>query len=156
MGFTLYKIFHEDTVIYLGRTKMPLSRRLYGHFFKKPLHREINIADATRIEYADFPTEADMFLYEIYFINCYHPVLNRDDKAKDELTITLPEVQWQEFESPLLQKWKGVLEERAEQERQRKALRKEFFKEKRAMKKELSEEDFAVWLAENEYRIAET
>lgn len=154
MGFILYKVFHGDTVIYLGRTKMPLSRRLYGHFFKKPLYREIDIADATKIEYADFETEADMFLYEIYYINRYHPMLNRDDKAKDELTITLPEVQWQKFESPLLEKWKGVLDERAEQERQRKICRKEFFKEKRAMKKDLSEEDFKAWLAENEYRIA--
>lgn len=155
MEFTLYKVFHEETIIYLGRTKLPLARRLYGHFFKKPMHRQINIADATKIEFASFQTEADMFLYEIYFINCYHPTLNRDDKAKDELTITLPEVQWQEFESPLVQKWKGVLDERAEQELQRKARRKAFFKEKRAMKRDLTEDAFTAWLTENEWRIAE-
>lgn len=63
--------------------------------------RELFIDQITKIEYATFKTQADMYLYEIYFINLWHPPLNKDDKAKDELTVTLPEVEWKLFETPL-------------------------------------------------------
>ena len=37
------------------------------------------------VEYALCETEADMFVYEVYYINRFKPALNKDDKAKDEL-----------------------------------------------------------------------
>ena len=66
--------------------------------FKKRLHKAIDIFSVTRIESAQFQTCADMYLYEIYYINTLHPMLNRDDAAPDELTVTLPEVPFIEFE----------------------------------------------------------
>ena len=50
-----------------------------------------------------------MFLYEIYYINRFKPALNRDDKAGDELTISLPELEFSLYLCGLLDKWKGEL-----------------------------------------------
>ena len=89
--YTIYKIFYgrpdgTEFVAYLGRTKQTINSRLRGHFFKLPMHKLIDIFSVTHIETATCQTEADMFLYEIYYINRFKPALNRDDKAGDELT----------------------------------------------------------------------
>lgn len=111
-GFILYKIYDENSgLLYLGRTKQDLQSRLRGHFFKKPMHRSLNIERVTKIEYAEFPSEADMFLYEVYLINRLKPPLNIDDKAHDELTVELPEVQFNEFDCKLMEKWKDAIAE---------------------------------------------
>lgn len=102
----LYKIYYDDVLVYLGRTNQPLQTRLRGHFFKKPMHRVIDINQVTRIEYAEFPTEADMYLYEIYYINLFKPGFNVDDRACDDLTITLPEVEFVSYDCPLFDSWK--------------------------------------------------
>lgn len=105
-GFILYRIYYGDMLVYLGRTKQPLQNRIRGHLFKKPMHRSINIELVTKIEYSTFQTEADMNLYEIYFINLWKPPLNIDDKCEDNLTVSLPDVEWQLFETSLWDKWK--------------------------------------------------
>ena len=110
-GFTLYRIYYGDNLVYLGRTKQPLQNRIRGHLFKKPMHRELHIEQISKIEYSTFQTEADMYLYEIYFINLWHPPLNRDDKATDNLTVMLPPVEWKLFETKLWDKWKREIEE---------------------------------------------
>jgi len=77
--------------------------------FAKPMHRAIDIHNVTRIEYTELSTEADMNLYEIYLINRWKPPLNVDDKALDELTLTLPELQWKEFQPSNWEDWKKHL-----------------------------------------------
>jgi hypothetical protein len=119
--FTLYKIYYGDTLAYLGRTRQPLKRRLHGHFFKQKLHKAIDIFAVTHIEYAQFTTCADMYLYEIYYINMLHPLLNRDDAAPDELTVTLPEVAFTAFECNLMEKWKAEVLLKKEQLREKRA-----------------------------------
>lgn len=109
-GFLLYRIYYGDTLVYVGRTKQPLQSRIRGHLFAKPMHRMIAIEQVTKIEYAAFPTEADMNLYEIYFILKWHPPLNVDDKAKDDLTVELPSVEWTLFQTPLWEKWRSELQ----------------------------------------------
>lgn len=111
-GFTLYRIYYGDKIVYLGRTMQPLQNRIRGHLFKKPMHREINIDLVSKIEYATFQSMADMYLYEIYFINLWHPALNKDDEASDALTVSLPEVDWQLFTTPLWEKWKREIVEK--------------------------------------------
>jgi hypothetical protein len=105
-GFILYKIWYGDCLAYLGRTKQPLQARIRGHMFAKPMHRAINIHNVTKIEYTKLQTEADMNLYEIYFINLYKPPLNIDDKAQDNLTIQLPELKWEDFIPSKWEDWK--------------------------------------------------
>lgn len=108
-GFILYRIWYGKHLVYLGRTKQPLQARIRGHMFNKPMHRAIDIHNVTKIEYTMLKTEADMNLYEIYFINLWYPPLNVDDKAKDDLTITLPDLQWQEFVPTKWEEWKKQL-----------------------------------------------
>lgn len=105
----LYKIYYGDVLVYLGRTKQPLQNRLRGHFFKKPMHRVIDINQVTKIEYAEFETVADMYLYEIYYINRLKPSLNVDDLAHDEITVTLPKVPFKEYNCPLFERWKNEI-----------------------------------------------
>lgn len=121
-GFTLYRIFYGEHIVYLGRTMQPLQNRIRGHLFKKPMHREIAIDMVSKIEYANFWTQADMYLYEIYFINLWKPALNKDDKATDRLTVSLPEVEWKLFETHLWDKWKAEIHRKeAEEDALRKA-----------------------------------
>lgn len=122
MPALIYKIYYGNTVAYLGRTCQPLQNRIRGHVFGKPMHRKIDIFQVSKIEYAKFSTVADMYLYEIYFINKLKPPLNRDDKASDELSVTLPEPEWHEFTTHLWDKWKAQIEEDNSEE---KRLRKE-------------------------------
>ena len=119
--FTLYKIYYGEELAYLGRTRQPLTRRLYGHFFKAKLQKSLDLFKVSRIESAQFATCADMYLYEIYYINKLRPLLNRDDLAPDALTITLPEVAFAPFTCELMDKWKVEVIVRQEEARKRKA-----------------------------------
>ena len=86
------------------------------------MHRTIDIEMVSRVQYAEFPTEADMNLYEIYFILTRHPPLNVDDKTRDYPTVTLPDVEWKDWYSPIFERWKKEIAERvsdAEKKRMR-------------------------------------
>lgn len=109
-GFILYRIYYGGYIAYLGRTKQPLQARIRGHMFAKPMHRAIDIHRVTKIEYTMIQTEADMNLYEVYFINHWKPPLNVDDKAQDDLTITLPDLEWTGFVPSKWEEWKEKLE----------------------------------------------
>ena len=108
-GFIIYRIYYANTIVYVGRTKQPLQSRMHGHMFNAPMHRSIDIHNVSKIEYTMLKTEADMNLYEIYYINLWKPALNVDDKAKDKLTIQLPDLEWKEFVPVNWDKWKEQL-----------------------------------------------
>lgn len=146
-GFTLYRIYCGEHIVYLGRTMQPLQNRIRGHLFKKPMHREIAIDQISKIEYATFKTQADMYLYEIYFINLWRPALNKDDKATDDLTITLPDVEWHLFTTPLWEKWKKEIAEKDTAEEQERKLKAKLFTQKQALQRkhragEISDEEY--------------
>lgn len=109
-GFILYRIWYGNCLVYLGRTKQPLQARIRGHMFAKPMHRAIDIHNVTKIEYTEFQSEADMNLYEIYFINLWKPPLNVDDKAKDELSIVLSNCEWKAFVPKNWEEWKKTID----------------------------------------------
>lgn len=104
--FFLYNIYYDDAIVYVGRTKQKLTDRLKKHFFTKSLSRLIDIQLVSKIEYAEFETEADMFLYELYYINLFKPLLNTGDKANDALTIDLPSIKFDNFSPLTLKDWK--------------------------------------------------
>lgn len=109
-GEILYRIWYGEKIVYLGRTRQNLQQRIRGHFFAKPRHRKIDIFAVSKIDYAEFTTQADMFLYEIYYINKFKPPLNVDDVAGDKLTVCLPEVEWKTYECVLIDKWKEQID----------------------------------------------
>ena len=108
-GFILYRIYYGNRIFYVGRTKQPLQARIRGHMFAKPMHKSINIHNVSKIEYTMLQSAADMYLYEIYYINLWKPDLNIDDKAKDKLTFTLPEHKWTEFIPANWDSWKDQI-----------------------------------------------
>lgn len=109
---TLYRIWYGENLVYLGRTNQPLQSRLRGHFFGKPMHRKLDLKLVTKIERTEFATEADMFVYEVYFINLYKPYLNRDDLSYSDLTVSLPDVDWEEFVPKRIEAWREEIEQR--------------------------------------------
>ena len=155
-GFILYRIYYGDQIVYLGRTMQPLQNRIRGHLFKKPMHREICINQVSKIEYATFRTQADMYLYEIYFINLWRPALNKDDKASDYLTVTLPEVEWRLFTTPLWEKWRKEIEDKDIIYQNKRKIEIEAIEQKREMRRkwhngEIPEEDYYNFLDEIEF-----
>ncbi len=154
-GYTLYRIYYDDHIVYLGRTMQPLRDRIRGHLFKKPMHREIYIDQVSKIEYATFKSQADMYLYEIYFINLWHPPLNKDDKATDALTVSLPDVEWKPFSTPLWDKWRKEIEDNDAAEQARRNAVKEIFERKRDLRRQfhagaITEDEYCALLEELE------
>ena len=107
-SYILYRIFYDGNLVYVGRTTQELKDRLRLHFFSKPMVRKLNILSTSHIDYTVLPSEANMFLYEIYYINLWHPCMNVDDNARDCFTadIILPELTFYAFDDPILKKWK--------------------------------------------------
>lgn len=124
-GFILYRIWYGDVLVYLGRTKQPLQSRIHGHLFKKPMQRSISINLVTKIEYAD--------------------------KCKDELTVHLPDVEWQIFTTPLWDKWKreiAAVDKEYQMRRQEKAAKLEMDRIMRRKwhSREITEEEYYKYL----------
>ena len=143
----LYKIYEDDTLVYIGRTHQPLQDRLRGHFFNKPMHRAINIFRTTKIEFAELPTIADLYLYEIYYINKLKPPFNGNDKTHDELTVELPPLEFKEFECKLMDKWKEKIKANNEALEVKKKTETEFLMRKSEMRRkrangEITEDEY--------------
>ena len=64
----VYRIYYGDQIVYVGRTNQPLQTRIRGHLFAKPMHRILSIDLISKVEFHEFDSEADMNLYEIYYI----------------------------------------------------------------------------------------
>lgn len=103
--YHVYRIYYGNELVYVGRTKQRLIDRMRAHMLKNDKIK-INPLLVTAIEYADCNSEADMCLYEVYYINLFHPRLNEDAKAEDSLTVELPELIWYEYVFPELDQWR--------------------------------------------------
>ena len=106
VNYIVYKIYYDDELVYIGRTKQKLIDRLRMHFFGNPLVPKLNVFRVNKIEYALFNSESDQFVYEVYLINLYHPCLNSHDSGNDSLTIYLPEPTFYVWEDSIMDKWK--------------------------------------------------
>lgn len=92
-----------------------------------------------------------MYLYEIYFINLWHPPLNRDDNASDNLTVVLPDVEWTLFQTKLWEDWKVALHEKNEEAKRAKDRELEWERQRREMRNkslrgEISEDEYFSFL----------
>lgn len=137
-------------MVYLGRTNQPISNRLRGHFFAKPMHKKIDIKQVTKIEVSELKTEADMFIYEIYYINRLKPILNCDDKSRSEVTIKLPELEFKEFKSKRMAVWKKEVAYKEEQIIKWQQEQEEWNERKRKARRAMKSEDYYDWLEEME------
>ena len=149
----VYRIYYGEELVYIGRTSQPLQNRIRTHIMGIPMVRKLEIDKISKIEYINLKTEADMFLYEIYFINLWHPKLNRDDKAKDELTVSLPDVEWKEFSTKLWENWKQKVKDQTTEAQLRKETRAQLMSKRQEMRDkwksgEISEEEYYEFIDE--------
>jgi hypothetical protein len=85
----VYFLYNKNKdLIYIGKS-ISLKRRMIESYMK---------CRASYYRYAFTKTESDMVVYELYYINKYKPQLNIDSNCVDELTITLPELKFSQFE----------------------------------------------------------
>lgn len=85
--YYIYKYLNKnEEIIYIGLTSRPIKKRIKEHEVEE-LQKE-----TYRIEYAKVKTEADMRMYELYYINKYNPKFNVRDLYVDGNQITLPEL----------------------------------------------------------------
>lgn len=92
----LYRFIDENNqVIYVGKTIQNLRDRFRGHYHLPEKCYEQTV----KIEYATLDTEADLGIYEIYYINQLKPVYNTDFLWDGELSIVLPDLEWILYES---------------------------------------------------------
>lgn len=152
--FLLYKIYCNNELSYIGRSKQKLQVRLYQHFHKAPMIRDIDINQVTKIEFTELQSEADMNVWEIYLINKYKPHLNKDSKSKDDLTFDLIEPEFKEFYYYKIQEWKDSInlkDQEFEKKKQEKIMLANVFKEQCKEKREtLSSEDYIKWRNDQE------
>lgn len=69
-GYFIYKYVKDSEIIYIGKTKRPLNERINEH--KKDL------PDGCRIYYFECSSESDMNIVELFLIDKYKPVCNKD------------------------------------------------------------------------------
>ena len=105
----LYKIYMGRKCVYIGITNVDLTATLRMHFFGK--EDVLDIERVSKIEYATLPSYADCLVYKTYYINFIKPLYNKSDKSRDEIshTITLPELNFIEYNNPIIEKWKEML-----------------------------------------------
>lgn len=110
--FLIYRIYDENGVFYVGRTTQTLKARMRQHMTITKETGELPHIDPSvvrRIEFAKCESEADMCLYEVYYINLLKPYMNADAKAQDRLTVTLPELKWHPYLfCTELQEWERI------------------------------------------------
>lgn len=85
----LYILFnYEKQIVYIGKGK-----NVYSRVFKS-INEKLN----DKIKYFSILTEdlsyADCCVYEMYLINKYKPILNKDSNMGDLLSIVLPEIKF--------------------------------------------------------------
>ncbi len=90
--FYIYRYFnHKNQVIYVGLTARPLKQRVKEH------SAEQLQADTHHIDFATVSSEADMRMYELYYINKYRPKYNKRDLYFDGHSVKLPELIFQPY-----------------------------------------------------------
>lgn len=106
--YYIYKYLNKnEEIIYIGLTSRPIQRRIKEHEVEE-LQKE-----TYRIEYAKVKTEADMRMYELYYINKYNPKFNVRDLYVDGNQITLPELNFVPYlETNIEQDIRNTLNER--------------------------------------------
>lgn len=99
--YVIYRFLDsQHNILYVGSSSS-FDNRLAGHtHLPKECYSQVK-----KVEIFCCRNEADMYLYETYFINKYKPKYNGSNKGQGELSFELPEVEWVELRREY--KWKN-------------------------------------------------
>lgn len=74
----------ESEVVYVGKTKQPLEKRILIHFGNSGHLRKDQISMVTRIEFLELGSRIEMDIVELYYINKWKPAFNTQSKYDDD------------------------------------------------------------------------
>jgi excinuclease UvrABC nuclease subunit len=111
----------EGKVLYVGQTVQPMKRRTEQHFGANGYLKKI-VEVVETIEIAKVANDADLNIYEAYYISLLHPQWNGQLMTTDKPTIVLPELEFEAFED--WQKIKPRMIARCKKEKEKDTIRK--------------------------------
>lgn len=90
--YYVYKMINiENETLYIGKTSN-IENRVKQHKRDKYW-----MDDAVRVYYSELKNKTDMDIYEIYYINKYNPIHNKDFMNENQFSIKLPELEFVEY-----------------------------------------------------------
>lgn len=95
----IYRFLNQyGIVIYIGRTNNLIRRLRHEHFSKNGGHLPQSCYNETaRVEYACVNSQNEAKIYELYYIEKYHPKYNQADIGGGSFSFELDELTWQVF-----------------------------------------------------------
>ncbi|MGN1327075.1 MAG: GIY-YIG nuclease family protein [Clostridia bacterium] len=94
--YFLYRFLDKDNnIIYVGKTTKSMKKRMNGHkHCPKQCYKE-----RKEIQYAELETEADLFIYEVYYINKYMPKYNKATKYQQSPQGQIVGLVWKDYKT---------------------------------------------------------
>lgn len=95
----IYRFVNQhDRVIYIGRTNNIVRRIRHQHFGNNGHLPKTCYNETVYVEYAKVKSENDAKIYELYYIEKYHPKYNKTDIGGGVFSIVLEDLSWIHFE----------------------------------------------------------
>lgn len=89
----------KGDVVYVGKTRQPLEKRILFHFGSSGHLRKEQISEVVRIEFLELISRIEMDIVELYYINKWKPIFNTQAKYDEEYLMESREGDcWEVFE----------------------------------------------------------
>lgn len=86
-------------VVYVGKTRQPLEKRIESHFGSGGHLQKSQIATVTKVEFLELSSRIEMDIVELYYINMWKPIFNTQAKYDEEFSMDAREGDyWEDFE----------------------------------------------------------
>lgn len=91
----VYKYVWNDEVIYVGKSNTDIEKRIQCHSREDKFQKYLDDAD---VYFCFLPNAATTDIYELYYINKYHPILNVTSKYDCEpVGIDVADIEWSKY-----------------------------------------------------------
>lgn len=87
-NYYVYRFLSElGEVVYVGKTKQALEKRMRYHFGNSGHLRKEHISKVAKIEYLDLSSRIDMDIAELHYINKWKPLFNTQAKYDESVSL---------------------------------------------------------------------
>lgn len=88
----IYKYVWNNEIIYIGKSNSDIEKRIQCHSREEKFQKYLSDVD---IYFCFLPNEATTDIYELYYINKYHPILNISSKYDCEpVGVDVADIEW--------------------------------------------------------------